>query len=70
METELTPSQVKAAVHKAHEHVAYREGLGFLTALLWVFVAGFGLKFWDQMHRSHLTSSASRPPAHRQGDKP
>ncbi len=68
LETELTPSQVHTAVNKAHEAVAYREGLGFLTALLWVLVAGFGVKMWGQIQRAKGASSLS-PVGHKQGDK-
>ena len=44
------------ALKRAQRDTAYKEGLGFLTAILWVFISGLGLNLYRAVKTSNSPS--------------
>ncbi|WP_300427517.1 hypothetical protein [uncultured Thalassolituus sp.] len=40
------PADLSRALERARRETAYKEGLGFVTAIVWVLVAGLGLHLY------------------------
>ena len=49
------------ALQRAQRDTAYKEGLGFLTAILWVFISGLGLN----LYRAVKTPKPKSKPKHK-----